>query len=54
MTDVKELIPEFFYLPEFLKNSNHFDLGAYCTYNLWFSIGHVQYTYTHTCTYGYM
>ncbi|KAI9293170.1 beach-domain-containing protein [Neoconidiobolus thromboides FSU 785] len=25
--DVKELIPEFFYLPEFLKNSNRFDLG---------------------------
>lgn len=27
MADVKELIPEFFYLPEFLGNSNHFDLG---------------------------
>lgn len=27
MADVKELIPEFFYLPEFLLNSNHFDLG---------------------------
>lgn len=27
MADVKELIPEFFYLPEFLVNSNHFDLG---------------------------
>lgn len=27
MADVKELIPEFFYLPEFLNNSNHFDLG---------------------------
>ena len=27
MADVKELIPEFFYLPEFLENSNHFDLG---------------------------
>ncbi len=26
-SDVKELIPEFFYLPEFLKNSNNFDLG---------------------------
>ena len=25
--DVKELIPEFFYLPEFLRNDNHFDLG---------------------------
>ncbi|XP_033101707.1 neurobeachin-like protein 1 [Anneissia japonica] len=25
--DVKELIPEFFYLPEFLENSNKFDLG---------------------------
>ncbi|XP_053386541.1 neurobeachin-like protein 1 [Mercenaria mercenaria] len=25
--DVKELIPEFFYLPEFLSNRNEFDLG---------------------------
>ncbi|XP_029841953.2 WD repeat and FYVE domain-containing protein 3 [Ixodes scapularis] len=28
MADVKELIPEFFYLPEFLVNSNRFDLGC--------------------------
>ncbi|XP_046392591.1 WD repeat and FYVE domain-containing protein 3 isoform X2 [Ischnura elegans] len=28
MSDVKELIPEFFYLPEFLVNSNNFDLGC--------------------------
>ncbi|KAJ8919114.1 hypothetical protein NQ315_012099 [Exocentrus adspersus] len=28
MADVKELIPEFFYLPEFLLNSNQFDLGV--------------------------
>lgn len=28
MADVKELIPEFFYLPEFLLNSNNFDLGS--------------------------
>eukprot|EP01127_Copromyxa_protea_P006728 TRINITY_DN1671_c0_g1_i4.p1 TRINITY_DN1671_c0_g1~~TRINITY_DN1671_c0_g1_i4.p1 ORF type:complete len:1157 (+),score=202.86 TRINITY_DN1671_c0_g1_i4:3973-7443(+) len=27
-TDVKELIPEFFYMPDFLKNSNGFDLGT--------------------------
>lgn len=27
MADVKELIPEFFYLPEFFVNSNKFDLG---------------------------
>ena len=27
MADVKELIPEFFYLPEFLVNYNKFDLG---------------------------
>lgn len=27
MADIKELIPEFFYLPEFLKNENKFDLG---------------------------
>ncbi|GAB1600529.1 neurobeachin-like protein 1 isoform X2 [Argonauta hians] len=26
--DVKELIPEFFYLPEFLYNMNNFDLGT--------------------------
>jgi hypothetical protein len=25
--DVKELIPEFFYLPEFLTNHNNFELG---------------------------
>ena len=25
--DVRELIPEFFYLPEFLSNHNRFDLG---------------------------
>ena len=29
MADVKELIPEFFYLPEFLTNCNNFDLGMY-------------------------
>ena len=29
MADVKELIPEFFYLPEFLQNSNNFDLGTF-------------------------
>ncbi|KAI8741991.1 WD repeat and FYVE domain-containing protein 3 isoform X1 [Biomphalaria glabrata] len=28
MADVKELIPEFFYLPDFLLNKNNFDLGA--------------------------
>jgi hypothetical protein len=28
-TDVKELIPEFFYLPEFLENQNGFDMGAF-------------------------
>ncbi|KAF0288955.1 WD repeat and FYVE domain-containing protein 3 [Amphibalanus amphitrite] len=27
MADVRELIPEFFYLPEFLTNANQFDLG---------------------------
>lgn len=27
MADVKELIPEFFYLTDFMKNSNKFDLG---------------------------
>ncbi|WPK25124.1 hypothetical protein PUMCH_002427 [Australozyma saopauloensis] len=26
-TDVRELTPEFFYLPEFLTNSNHFEFG---------------------------
>ena len=28
MTDVKELIPEFFYLPEFLLNKTNFELGT--------------------------
>lgn len=28
MSDVRELIPEFYYLPDFLVNSNHFELGA--------------------------
>ncbi|XP_063226772.1 WD repeat and FYVE domain-containing protein 3 isoform X2 [Bacillus rossius redtenbacheri] len=28
MADVKELIPEFFYLPDFLINANNFDLGC--------------------------
>ena len=28
MADVRELIPEFFYLPEFLTNKNNFDLGV--------------------------
>ena len=27
MSDVKELIPEFYYLPEFVTNINNFDLG---------------------------
>lgn len=35
MADVKELIPEFFYLSEFLQNSNHFDLGN-ISYNILF------------------
>lgn len=29
LSDVKELIPEFFYLPDFLRNSNRFDLGEH-------------------------
>lgn len=28
MTDVRELIPEFFYLPEFLLNTNEYDFGT--------------------------
>ena len=28
MADVKELIPEFFYLPEFLANQNKFEYGT--------------------------
>ncbi len=28
MQDVKELTPEFFYLPDFLNNINSFDLGV--------------------------
>lgn len=29
MSDVRELTPEFFYLPEFLTNANHFELGKF-------------------------
>ena len=29
MADVKELIPEFYYLPDFLLNKNNFDLGQW-------------------------
>ena len=28
MADVRELIPEFFYLPDFLENRNRFDIGT--------------------------
>lgn len=28
MADLRELIPEFFYLPDFLENSNRFDIGT--------------------------
>ena len=28
MADLRELIPEFFYLPDFLENRNRFDLGT--------------------------
>lgn len=28
MADIKELIPEFFYLPEFLTNQNKFEFGT--------------------------
>ncbi len=35
MADVKELIPEFFYLPEFLTNSNNFDLGLFLFSGVW-------------------
>lgn len=28
MADVKELIPEFFYLPEMFQNADNFDLGT--------------------------
>lgn len=31
MSDVRELIPEFFYLPDFLVNSNNFDFGETTT-----------------------
>ena len=41
MGDVRELIPEFYYLPDFLLNSNHFQLGQ--------SVWHA-YAYTHTHT----
>ena len=28
MSDVKELVPEFFYLPEMFKNVNNIDFGS--------------------------
>ena len=31
-SDVKELIPEFFYFPEFLVNGNQLDLGCVFTH----------------------
>jgi len=36
MADVKELVPEFFYLPDFLLNTNKFDLGI-VNYKICFS-----------------
>ena len=45
MADVKELIPEFFYLPEFMLNSNNFDLGEMPTHS---HIG--LHTHTHKLT----
>jgi hypothetical protein len=36
MADVKELVPEFFYLPDFLLNTNKFDLGI-INYKICFS-----------------
>ena len=29
MSDVKEIVPEFFYLPDFLKNNSRFDIGSF-------------------------
>lgn len=43
MADVKELIPEFFYLPEFMVNSSRFDLGKLDN-----SVKHI------TCSVGYL
>lgn len=43
MADVKELVPEFFYLPEFLINSNNFDLGTYSKINKLFIYYYFQY-----------
>jgi len=34
MADIKELIPEFFYLPDFLMNQNKFDLGEIVITNI--------------------
>ena len=44
MADVRELIPEFFYLPEFLTNSNNFDLGVFNNFN--FNIYFVRFQHT--------
>ena len=46
MADVKELIPEFFYLPDFLVNGNKFDLGMTRLYNC--IVGNVTVSYSFT------
>lgn len=38
MKDVRELIPEFYYLPDFLENRNDFDFGATQVNDFFFSI----------------
>ncbi len=47
MADIKELIPEFFYHPEFLVNTNNFNLGVcvcmyVCVYAFCFRAGTKQ------------
>ena len=46
MADVKELVPEFFYLPDFLLNTNKFDLGMiesdFYKFEIFFDLGKKQ------------
>ena len=66
MADIKELIPEFFYMPEFLTNNNHFELGTLyaclvsCVFSvpsIWQSCGVIKVCkcmYSHTFMYTCM
>ena len=49
MADIKELIPEFFYLPDFLTNTNQYDLGT-VTYKTITYMQHCEPSHVHVYT----